>query len=35
MITDWPKGFFDQVSGDVRALLLIAAENKEKKELEK
>jgi predicted ATPase len=35
MITDWPKGFFDQVSGDVRALLLIAAENKEKKDLEK
>jgi predicted ATPase len=33
MITDWPKGFFDQVSGDVRALLLIAAENKEKEEL--
>jgi predicted ATPase len=29
MITDWPKGFFDQVSGDVRALLLMAAEKKE------
>lgn len=26
LISEWPKGFFDQVSGDVRALLLKAAE---------
>jgi predicted ATPase len=29
MINNWPAGFFDQVSGDVRALLLNTAEKRE------
>jgi predicted ATPase len=34
MINNWPAGFFDQVSGDVRALLLNTAEKREKAVLE-